>query len=95
MSDFGTIMIVNWIRLYDLTVLISVLVVCFVGVGLVRVVVNGHSCRRIYAAHRVEFLWTTLPVFILLGLAVPSLRLVYAIEVFLDPEVTVKVIGHQ
>ena len=56
MLDPGTMLIVNWVRLYDLTILIAVLVLCFVLVGLIRIVAGGYSCRRIYAVHEVEVL---------------------------------------
>lgn len=41
-----------------------------------------------------ELIWTVLPIIVLLGLALPSLRLLYDIEDN-DPFTTLKVLGHQ
>jgi heme/copper-type cytochrome/quinol oxidase subunit 2 len=42
-----------------------------------------------------ETLWTLIPVFIILSIAVPSFVLLYAIDVFIDSSILVKAIGHQ
>lgn len=43
----------------------------------------------------IEIIWTVLPAFILLFIAVPSFALLYAMDEIIDPVLTVKVIGHQ
>ena len=43
----------------------------------------------------VEFLWTLLPIIILIFIGYPSLALLYLVEERINPEVIVKVIGHQ
>ena len=42
-----------------------------------------------------EIIWTLYPTFILITIAVPSFALLYALEDYVEPDVTVKVIGHQ
>jgi len=42
-----------------------------------------------------EFIWTAIPAVILLFIAFPSLRLLYWIDEILDPQFTIKAIGHQ
>jgi cytochrome c oxidase subunit 2 len=42
-----------------------------------------------------EIIWTLIPVFVLVAIAVPSFALLYAIDEVVDPVVTVKVVGHQ
>lgn len=42
-----------------------------------------------------EIIWTILPSFVLLAVAIPSFALLYAIDESADPAITVKVIGHQ
>lgn len=53
------------------------------------------SCRNILEAQRVETIWTILPAFALLFIALPSLRLLYLIDEVSEPQVTIKVVGHQ
>lgn len=43
----------------------------------------------------VEVLWTVLPIIILVGIAIPSFRLLYFADRTEDAELTVKIIGHQ
>ncbi len=43
----------------------------------------------------IEILWTVLPVVILVGIAIPSFRLVYYEDRTNDPDLTLKVTGHQ
>ncbi len=42
----------------------------------------------------VEVLWTVLPVLILIAIAVPSFRLLYAQYTFPPPDLTIKAVGH-
>ena len=42
-----------------------------------------------------EIAWTTIPVLILIGLAIPSLRILYYTNVVKSAEMTVKIVGHQ
>lgn len=42
-----------------------------------------------------ECVWTVLPAFILIQIALPSLSLLYLIEDAPSPDITVKIIGHQ
>lgn len=42
-----------------------------------------------------EIVWTILPSFMLLAVAIPSFALLYAMDEAADPAITVKVIGHQ
>jgi cytochrome c oxidase subunit 2 len=95
LSDPGTRVIIRLIRLHDFALLIGVVVMVFVGVGLVSVITSQMRCRRIYAAHEVEMIWTVVPGIILFTLAFPSIRLLYAMDEVFDPLLTVKVVGHQ
>lgn len=42
-----------------------------------------------------EVVWTVLPSFILIGIAVPSFALLYAMDEVIDPSITIKAVGHQ
>ena len=42
-----------------------------------------------------EIVWTILPAFILLLIAIPSFTLLYSLDELIDPVVTLKVVGHQ
>lgn len=42
-----------------------------------------------------EIVWTILPAFVLIAIAVPSFALLYSIDELVDPLLTIKVVGHQ
>lgn len=42
-----------------------------------------------------EIIWTILPALILVVIAVPSFALLYSLDELIDPELTLKVVGHQ
>jgi cytochrome c oxidase subunit 2 len=44
---------------------------------------------------KLEIVWTMVPIFILISIALPSLALLYAMEEVVTPSVTFKAIGHQ
>ena len=43
----------------------------------------------------IEFIWTILPAFILIIIAIPSFKLLYALDEIISPEITVKIKGAQ
>ena len=43
----------------------------------------------------IEIIWTSLPAFILLSLASPSFSLLYSLDEISNPELTIKILGHQ
>lgn len=44
---------------------------------------------------KLEIIWTTIPILILVAIAIPSLRIHYYMQRDIDPELTVKVTGYQ
>jgi cytochrome c oxidase subunit 2 len=42
-----------------------------------------------------EVVWTCIPSFVLIAIAIPSFGLLYAMDDVIDPEITIKAIGHQ
>jgi heme/copper-type cytochrome/quinol oxidase subunit 2 len=61
---------------------------------IIRLSLYSHIHRFIHQTI-LETLWTLIPVFIILSIAVPSFVLLYAIDVCIDSSVLVKIIGHQ
>jgi len=57
--------------------------------------VNSLSNSYLLEGQDIETIWTILPAFILLFIALPSLRLLYLIEEIFEPSLRIKIIGHQ
>ena len=72
------------------------LVVCGIVFGVILAV--GNNClsfRNLLDDDAIEFLWTLRPVFVLLMIVLPSLKLLYTIDDGGKPQTTTKVLGHQ
>ncbi len=88
------------IELHDLVLVIITLITLLVGLLLAWVMYRYNSKRNPVPSrtshHAVlEILWTVVPVLILVVIAIPSFRLVYYEDRTYDPDLTIKVTGHQ
>jgi cytochrome c oxidase subunit 2 len=56
-----------------------------------------YSLSRLRFLHNttIEVIWTCIPSLILVAIAIPSFGLLYAMDDVIDPEITLKIIGHQ
>ena len=88
------------IALHDLVMVIITMITVFVA-GLLLYASFRFSAKRHPVATRtshntvLEIAWTTIPVLILVIIAIPSFRLVYYEDRAVDPDMTIKVTGHQ
>jgi cytochrome c oxidase subunit 2 len=88
------------IWLHHIVLVNITLITLFVG-GLLVWVMWRYNARRhpvpSRTAHNtlIEVLWTVIPVLILVGMAIPSFRLVYYQDRTRDADLTIKVTGHQ
>nr|YP_863649.1 cytochrome c oxidase subunit II [Nymphon gracile]ABF93281.1 cytochrome c oxidase subunit II [Nymphon gracile] len=53
------------------------------------------NLRYVIEGQTIETIWTILPSFILIMIATPSLRILYLMEEVIDPQFTIKAVGHQ
>jgi len=51
--------------------------------------------NRVQHGTRIEIIWTITPALILMSVAVPSFALLYSVDEIIDPEMTLKAVGHQ
>lgn len=88
------------ILLHDLVMVIITLITVLVA-GLLLFTMWRFNHKRHPVASRtshntlLEIAWTTIPVLILVIIAIPSFRLVYYEDRAVDPDMTIKVTGHQ
>lgn len=95
LQDAATPIITILIAFHDHAILVIIIVLTFVSYALLSLILNKFTYRNIYEAQAVETIWTILPAFILLFLALPSLQLLYLTDEIIKPNVTIKAIGHQ
>jgi cytochrome c oxidase subunit 2 len=91
---------VHEVDLHNLVLVIITLITLLVGVLLVLVMVK-HNARRNPVPSKtthhtlLEVAWTVLPVLVLVIIAIPSFRLIYYQDRAVQPDLTIKVTGHQ
>nr|UBX38439.1 cytochrome c oxidase subunit II [Branchinecta paludosa] len=80
---------------HDHALLIITLITSIVGFFMLSLFSNKFIHRYLLDGQTVETVWTVLPAFILIVIALPSIRLLYLIDEVHNPALTIKVTGHQ
>nr|UAM92217.1 cytochrome c oxidase subunit 2 [Branchinecta gaini] len=80
---------------HDHALLIITLVTSIVGFFMLSLFFNKFVHRYLLDGQTIETVWTVLPAFILIAIALPSIRLLYLIDEVHNPALTIKVTGHQ
>nr|AAK31129.1 cytochrome oxidase subunit II [Pulex simulans] len=77
------------------SMLIIILITIMVGYLIPSLFFNKYTNRLLMESQNIEIIWTTLPAFMLIFIALPSLRLLYLLDDLNKPLITLKTIGHQ
>lgn len=94
-QDAASPIILQLISFHDHTLIILTLVITVVGYAILSLSLNKYTNKYLLEAQQIETIWTILPAIVLLFLAIPSLRLLYLTDEVTNPNLTLKVIGHQ
>ena len=62
---------------------------------IIRILQNKQTRRFVLEGQIIGTIWTTAPAFILVFIAIPSLRLLYLMDEIHNPAITLKTVGHQ
>lgn len=86
--------------LHDLLLFITVAISVFVLALLAYVCIRYRASRHPLPSRRthntvLEIAWTAIPVLILVVIAIPSFKLLYFMDRAVNPEMTLKAVGHQ
>nr|YP_010373826.1 cytochrome c oxidase subunit II [Arocatus melanocephalus]UPI55353.1 cytochrome c oxidase subunit II [Arocatus melanocephalus] len=80
---------------HDHTLMILLMITTVVVYMMMSMMTNKYINRFLLEGQLIEFIWTTLPAITLIFIALPSLHLLYLIDEINNPELTIKIIGHQ
>nr|CCI69535.1 cytochrome oxidase subunit 2 [Metacrangonyx goulmimensis] len=80
---------------HDFAMMIIIFILTLVGVNLLFICYYKFIYRFFNQEQTIETIWTVVPIFILLMIALPSLRVLYFLEDSFDSFLTMKVMGHQ
>jgi cytochrome c oxidase subunit 2 len=94
-QDRASLVILTIQRTHDYYIIVILLISTILLSLFLFIFFNKNIVRENFKTNKLEIFWTLAPFFILLALAIPSLRLLYLTEEASFPKITLKVIGHQ
>nr|QFG38872.1 cytochrome c oxidase subunit II [Taron dubius] len=94
-QDAASPLMEELIFFHDHAMMILIMIISLVGYAAVSLMMTNYTCRSLVEGQEIETIWTIVPAFILVFLALPSLRLLYLLDEIGDCSLTVKSIGHQ
>jgi len=95
LQDSASPLIEELIIFHDHSILILTLVTTLVAYVIFTIFTNQFLDRFLLEGHLIEIIWTLAPAFILIFIALPSLHLLYLLDEYDRPSLTIKSIGHQ
>nr|AUR43940.1 cytochrome c oxidase subunit 2 [Palaemon modestus] len=94
-QDAASPLMEQLIYFHDHAMLVLILITTLVSFMISSLFFNSLTNRFLLEHQTIETVWTILPAVILIFIALPSLRLLYLLDEVNNPNVTLKVIGHQ
>nr|YP_009114112.1 cytochrome c oxidase subunit II [Euphaea yayeyamana]AHC02109.1 cytochrome c oxidase subunit II [Euphaea yayeyamana] len=94
-QDAASPMMEQMIYFHDHTMMILLIITVMVGYVMMAMFWNKQTNRNLLDGQKIETAWTVLPVFVLILIAMPSLRLLYLMDEISEPSITLKTVGHQ
>nr|QKY63886.1 cytochrome c oxidase subunit 2 [Triatoma recurva] len=94
-QDANSPLMEQLIFFHDHTLMILTMITILVGYMMGTVLYNKLINRYLLEGQTIELIWTILPAFTLIFIALPSLHILYLMDEMNNPMVTIKSIGHQ
>lgn len=77
----------------------NIIIIIFITLTVIIIISISFSnsfFNRFFSENQeIEYFWTSIPAFLLIFLAFPSIKILYITEEYFSPSLTIKVIGHQ
>nr|YP_009049211.1 cytochrome c oxidase subunit II [Tirumala limniace]AIE44476.1 cytochrome c oxidase subunit II [Tirumala limniace] len=80
---------------HDHTLIILIMITILISYLMINLFFNKYTNRFLIEGQMIELIWTIMPAFTLIFIALPSLRLLYLMDEINNPLITLKSIGHQ
>nr|YP_002970750.1 cytochrome c oxidase subunit II [Helotrephes sp. NKMT027]ACJ69562.1 cytochrome c oxidase subunit II [Helotrephes sp. NKMT027] len=83
------------LKFHDHTMMILSMITIIVLYMMMSMLMNKTTNRFMLEEQTIELIWTLIPAFTLIFIAMPSIQLLYLMEEMKNPALTIKSIGHQ
>lgn len=80
---------------HDHSIIIIFSILIFLLISIYKIFSNKILNLFLIENQNIEMIWTIIPIVLLLFIAAPRLRLLYLIEEIFEPNLTLKILGHQ
>lgn len=94
-QDRASFSIEQLIFFHDYTIITIISIIILVFINIIYIIYSKFIDRYLLQEQIIEIVWTIFPVFILLIIALPSLQALYILDDPSNPNITIKIIGHQ
>jgi len=100
-QDPASTIMEGMIHFHNYLMIYLVFIACFVGWMLYYVFTNFKrnpnylSVEKFTHSNALEIIWTIIPAIVLVFIGIPSFTLLYCLDEWFNPEVNLKVVGHQ
>nr|QIE13308.1 cytochrome c oxidase subunit II [Pachyneuron aphidis] len=94
-QDANSPIMENMIMFHDHAMLIIMMIIILIMYMLVFMLKNKLINRFMLEGQMIEMIWTIIPIFFLVILAIPSLKILYMTDEMNLPMISIKIIGHQ
>ncbi|YP_009705866.1 cytochrome c oxidase subunit II (mitochondrion) [Linepithema humile] len=80
---------------HDFTMMILIFITLMISFIMFKLINNKLIDRFLLQGHTIELIWTITPMFILIFIAIPSIKILYLTDEMHNNKLTIKTIGHQ
>nr|YP_010564821.1 cytochrome c oxidase subunit 2 [Pycnogonum diceros]UZA61224.1 cytochrome c oxidase subunit 2 [Pycnogonum diceros] len=80
---------------HDHIIMILLMVTILIIYMMVKIMTNKMINKMLFHGQMIESIWTILPMFVLIIITAPSIKIMYMMEEIINPQMTIKSIGHQ
>nr|YP_009566972.1 cytochrome c oxidase subunit II [Cryptopone sauteri]QBB73595.1 cytochrome c oxidase subunit 2 [Cryptopone sauteri] len=80
---------------HDFTMMIMILIIMMIFYIMCSFYFNKFINRNLLQGHLIELIWTIIPMFILIFIAIPSIKILYLTDEINSTNLSIKSIGHQ
>nr|YP_010400414.1 cytochrome c oxidase subunit II [Cotesia flavipes]UQS76143.1 cytochrome c oxidase subunit 2 [Cotesia flavipes] len=94
-QDSFSMIMMMMIYFHDFILMILLMILIFIFYIMFWFFFNKLINKNILHNQLIEIIWTIIPMFILIFMALPSLNILYMLEEMINPFMTVKILGHQ
>nr|AHA52502.1 cytochrome c oxidase subunit II [Euurobracon breviterebrae] len=94
-QDFNSKLGMLMVEFHDFSLVLLLMIMVFIFYMFMYFFLNKFVNKFILYNQMIEIIWTLVPIFILLFMVIPSLKILYMTEDFVDPYLTLKIVGHQ